>query len=175
MPVGYLSGGFLMCRGRYSSSFLPALFQFGGKEVLEWAIPAVLEQHSAPRVSNGERGVLPLGKHGEAGPGRRGAFGPGSLLLEPSRVGHGNVRMREHWVVAKMAGRGHGLPGDRTRPARGCLPSAVPMLVALVQGPGCDAEIVLWIRDPWKRGRLHPTLPFFFSPFFSFKPTSEAW
>lgn len=112
VPVGYLSGGFLLkCRGCYSHSFLPALFQFGGKEVLEWAIPAVLERGSAPRVSDGERGVLLLGKHCGAEPGPRGAVRLGSLLFEPSRVGHGNTEMREHWVVVKRVEHGPKLAG----------------------------------------------------------------
>ena len=38
MPVGY--------------SLLPAPFQYGGKEVLDWAIPAVLERHLAAQVSD---------------------------------------------------------------------------------------------------------------------------
>lgn len=63
MPVDYLSGGFLLkCRGGYSHSFLAALFQFGGKEVLQWAIPAVLERGSAPRVSDGEQRSAPAWK-----------------------------------------------------------------------------------------------------------------
>ena len=37
-------------------SFLP--FQFGGKEVLQKAIPAVLESHVAPRVSDGQQWVF---------------------------------------------------------------------------------------------------------------------
>ena len=43
VPVGY--------------PLLPAPFQYGGKEVLDWAIPAVLERHSAARVSDGAEGI----------------------------------------------------------------------------------------------------------------------
>lgn len=38
-------------------SLLPAPFQYGGKEVLDRAIPAVLERHSAARVSDGAEGI----------------------------------------------------------------------------------------------------------------------
>lgn len=43
MPMGY--------------SFLSAVFQYGGKEVLERAIPAMLERHLAAQVSDGAEGI----------------------------------------------------------------------------------------------------------------------